>query len=75
MNTPDSTALLAEQAQRAAKDAVAGVILRTEGWTSPAAAVRAARSVELAVHAEVLGPSAGPGKRASRGTRSASPAA
>jgi hypothetical protein len=54
VNIPDATARLAGQAQRAARDAVAGVILRTEGWTSPAAAVRAARSVELAVHAEVL---------------------
>jgi hypothetical protein len=55
VSTPDATARLAEQAQHAARDAVAGVILRTEGWTSPAAAVHAARSVELAVHAEVLG--------------------
>ena len=40
--------VLAEQAQHAAPEAVAGVILRTEGWAAPAGAVRAARSVELA---------------------------
>ena len=54
MSTPDETARLAAEAQAAARDAAARMILHAEAWASPAAAVRAARSLELAVHAEVL---------------------
>jgi hypothetical protein len=55
VSTPDATARLAEQAQHGAREAVARVIVGTAPGASPAGAVRIARSVELAVHADVLG--------------------
>jgi hypothetical protein len=55
VSTPDAAARLAEQAQLAAGKAVARVIVGTAPGASPAEAVRIARSVELAVHAELLG--------------------
>ena len=55
MSTPDETARLAAEAQTAARDAAARMILHAEAWSSAAAAVRAVRALELAVHAEVLG--------------------
>ena len=55
MSTPDETARLAAEAQTAAREAAARMILHAEAWSSAAAAVRAVRALELAVHAEVLG--------------------
>ena len=72
MSTPDETARLAAEAQVAARDAAARVILHAEAWSSAAAAVRAVRALELAVHTESSATSAAPGRRASRGKRSAS---
>jgi hypothetical protein len=53
--TRQAAQVLAELAQHAAREAVARVIVGTAPGASAAEAVRAARSVELAVHAEVLG--------------------
>ena len=55
MSTPGETARLAAEAQAAARDAAARMILHDEAsLSSSAAAVRAVRALELAVHAEVL---------------------
>jgi len=51
--TPAATARLADQAQRAASTAIANTISRTAPQASSADAVRIARELELAVHAEV----------------------
>lgn len=51
--TSAATARLASQAQRAARTAIAHTILRTAPQASSAEAVRIARELELAVHAEV----------------------
>jgi hypothetical protein len=53
--TRQAAQALAELAQHAAREAVARVVVGTAPGASAAEAVRAARSVELAVHAEVLG--------------------
>ena len=55
MSTPGESVRLAAEAQTAARDAAARMILHAEAWASAAAAVRAVRALELAVHAEVLG--------------------
>jgi hypothetical protein len=55
VSTPEAAARLAEQAQLAAREAVARVIVGMAPGASPAEVVRIARSVELAVHAEVVG--------------------
>lgn len=55
MSSPDEIARLAAEAQTGAREAAARVILHAEAWSSAAAAVRAVRTLELAVHAEVLG--------------------
>ena len=55
MSTPDEAARLTADAQDAARDAAARMILHAQAWASAAVAVRASRSLELAVHAEVVG--------------------
>lgn len=55
MSTPDESVRLAAEAQTAAREAAARMFVHSEAWSSAAAAVRAVRALELAVHAEVLG--------------------
>jgi hypothetical protein len=51
--TPEAATRLANYAQRAAKAAIAHIIVLTTSEASSAEAVRIARELELAVHAEV----------------------
>ncbi len=53
MATPEESARLAGEAQLAAGDAAARMIVHGEAWSSAVAAVRAVQALELAVHAEV----------------------
>jgi hypothetical protein len=55
VSTPDESARLAAEAQTAAREAAARMVVHAEAWSSAAAAARAVRALELAVHAEVLG--------------------
>jgi hypothetical protein len=55
VSTPDESVRLAAEAQAAAREAGARMVVHAEAWSSAAAAVRALRALELAVHAEVLG--------------------
>ena len=51
--TPEAAARLADHAQRAARTAIAHTIVLAAPESSPAEAVRIARELELAAHAEV----------------------